>query len=512
MALDSSDSSKVQITFESSYSGGGKRTKDYDLLIVACDPRALAPVLNYSSDELAVFNKFQNCHIHTTCVTIKRSVPVDYGVIFSPPKNEAMDGDIYAFRNETAKQFGKDAANKLDNNVFTIYQLAGAKSAVKTAKDFATIFEKQVDNLDWFKHGGIVERHGEPMTTPYFDHFDKSEIKAGLPWDYLKLQGKHNTLFVHASTCFESAFHCWGYARDLMTQYQPSMDALPTDKQNAKIAIIGAGVSGILAANRLQQLGYNMKNVDLLEKTGRFGGKTHTRDVDGPTPPGKQDEKTVCELGTCYLSPAYKHMVHNLYQYLIDNEPAGFGTKDGVFRGIDVRGSLVPVPADGPVMSYPEYVIKEASYILDKWEWVTEDVLGEELVIYIYEHFKCMGGKSPMPLEPPQYFLDNYGDSSFGDFLKANGIEALKPILQYAYEVQGYGSVEEVPAYYGLLWVTPPTIWGIIVDSVEGIVKYVGPPVVTAFPKGWGDLWQEIVKQDKLNIELGVTIDSITRG
>jgi hypothetical protein len=80
-------------------------------------------------------------------------------------------------------------------------------------------------------------------------------------------------------------------------------------------------------------------------------------------------------------------------------------------------------------------------------------------------------------------------------------------MLQYGYEVQGYGPLKTIPAYYGLVWITPIITWTILADQL----KFKNEPIVTAWTKGWGDVWREIVEKQGLQITYGVQTISIVR-
>lgn len=110
------------------------------------------------------------------------------------------------------------------------------------------------------------------------------------------------------------------------------------------------------------------------------------------------------------------------------------------------------------------------------------------------------------PTTPPQSFLDAHADKSFLDFLRYHNLEGIIGILQYGYEVQGYGTLATIPAFYGLVWITPPIIRAMIKDSFGGKTS-----IVTAWSKGWGDLWKQIHTMENLNIIEKVTINSINR-
>merc|ERR1719245_2682435 len=68
-------------------------------------------------------------------------------------------------------------------------------------------------------------------------------------------------------------------------------------KKGDRVAIVGAGPSGLHMAHLLKK-NLGIKDITILERSARFGGKTVT--IDDQTNPG-----VVHELGTCYMHPAY---------------------------------------------------------------------------------------------------------------------------------------------------------------------------------------------------------------
>ncbi|HEY5707451.1 MAG TPA: hypothetical protein VIS96_17975 [Terrimicrobiaceae bacterium] len=112
-----------------------------------------------------------------------------------------------------------------------------------------------------------------------------------------------------------------------------------------------------------------------------------------------------------------------------------------------------------------------------------------------------------MPLEPPTDFLKEYASKTFLAFLEDHDLLALVGLLQYGYEVQGYGALRNIPAFYGLVWITPIVLKTILLDAL----KVENRPVVTAWTKGWGDLWDQIVKKENLNITYLAETKSIKR-
>ena len=47
-----------------------------------------------------------------------------------------MNGTVYAYRNESAKQFGSERANEMTHNLVTVYQLVGETENPWPATEF----------------------------------------------------------------------------------------------------------------------------------------------------------------------------------------------------------------------------------------------------------------------------------------------------------------------------------------------------------------------------------------
>ena len=481
---------------------------EYDLLVIACDPRELIGICDYSPADLEILNKLVNFTFHTTLLEVKvPSTPQVHAVIFAPQPLDLLNGGVYGFRNESAKQFGLDKANRMERNLVTVYQLLGARQTPLTPDQFLDLLRTQLPTLHWWPFGDAYSIE-DSVTTPYFDHFHLDDLRGGAPWKLLDNQGDKHTLLVHASTCFESALHCWGYANLMLSTVAGALAALPRDK-GAPIAILGAGVSGLLFATRLTRMGYT--NVEILESAERYGGKTHTIVKKGPYPAGST-ESTVCELGTCYLSPAYDPMVAAFKDFLLGNKQIDFTQADPAFRGIVTKGELPASYHVPEVLSYSDYVIlkAEAERGKDNTRWerllATAD-LAYDLAKYTRIYPEYLGWNPPMPAKPPAALKHDFGQQTFLEFLQAHGLSAMVGMLQYGYEVQGYGPLKQIPAYYGLVWITPIITWTILADQL----KIEDKPVVTAWTKGWGDLWKQIVEKQHLKITFSAKTTSIVR-
>jgi hypothetical protein len=482
--------------------------KGYALLVIACDPRNLIGICDYSEAEIESFKEFSDFTFHTTLIEVK--VPTtaqSHAVIFAPSPLQAMKGMIYGFRNESAKQFGLATANtKMTHNLVTVYQLA---DSALSPEEFRTRLLAQLQTLAWWPYGQDFEIRTS-VTTPYFDHFGGQSLKEGLPWTILNRQGQKQTLLVHASTCFESALHCWTYANLMLDSVPGAQQALPRNS-DAPIVVVGAGVSGILFATRLKLLGYT--NVDILENTDRYGGKTHTIIEDGPYPPGSI-EKTVCELGTCYLSPAYLPMVDWLKQLKVleGNHQIDFTQGSKSFRGMVTTGQLPSDFKAATVIDYGDYVVLKAEAMLGLTDSpsnreLAKDVIAVAVAVYTAFQIEYMGWTMPMPLEQPP---DSLLSHTFMGYLSDNLLLSLVGMFQYGYEVQGYGSLESISAYYGLTWITPAITAAILWDAWRD-EQSEQVPVVTAWTLGWGDVWKQMVEKQGLDITYLAHTTSITR-
>ena len=418
-----------------------------------------------------------------------------------------MEGLVHGYRNETAKQWGLDQANKQTSNLVTVYQIVEAGSSPTKAELELKLREFLSAPPAWwpfkpnnYKVVSVPEQQPKgtshpainPLDSPYFNHFSAANLAGGLPWRWLGLQGRDKTLHVHASTCFESVLHCWSYIQLLM-KTQHAVKSLPSDK-GALIVIIGAGVSGLLFAHELHKLRYT--NVLLLEKSDRYGGKTHSLRVpDGSTRP--LTATTICELGTCYMSPAYDEMVQALAAFTVGNERF-VCAPEGERGMVDDRGI---------VLSFEDYAIKLAQ------EWLIANNLPSSLEeiytalsfsagIYAFIREEIFGSPDVvMPTTQPTGIPYGIFTTSFEQFLDDWDMGVLKGFMLYAYEVQGYGALARIPAYYGLVWITPTIAWP--VGSTAG---------VTAWRKGWEDVWEQMVSRLDLDVQLKVSDLRIVRG
>jgi NAD(P)-binding Rossmann-like domain len=349
------------------------RTEAFDYLIVACDPRGLA-IDDPTALEARVKEALTSFTFHTSLFKADRpgmdaARGPSYASRFNPSALEKMDGSPYAFRDEV---FAHDPVLKADKTGKTwcvLYQLEGkpliGRKREEVRKELNKVRDKTIADggivdgggdgqtwIDWKPDGSEKPQPEEDTLVDYFAHFDDKELDEGLPWAIRDAQGEKNTFYVASFTCFESVLHCYLYEEQLMDPKGRVVKEgiFPADKTKS-FAVVGAGPSGLLfATQHLLKKGY--ANFKIFEASDRFGGKTFTYRRKAPG----DGSEVPCELGTCFLSPAYEPMWwlfeeydagkiisldrdSNLFQSVIDKDEAK--TPEEKCDGVEYRAWTV---------------------------------------------------------------------------------------------------------------------------------------------------------------------------
>lgn len=317
---DRASHAAVQLEYEDE---NGKRITDgFDYLVVACDPRAL-PICDPTELEREVKAALTSFSFKTTLHSAKRSESATYAVRFDPQALSEMGGRPHAFRDEVFARHPDLQPDETGKTYCTSYQLT--KQSLLGGDESLSVEERKAilrNELDVLMNESLFGALSEPwvdwdndetreeeetLLVDYFPHFKEEHLQANLPWKIRNSQGVRNTIYVSSFTCFESVLHCYLYQDQLMSRHMP--EGFPTDP-TAKIAVIGAGPSGLLFASQ-HLLCKGFKNLTIFEKEENIGGKTRTV---ARTAPG-DGSSVPCELGTCYLSPAYEPMLWMFDKY-----------------------------------------------------------------------------------------------------------------------------------------------------------------------------------------------------
>jgi hypothetical protein len=147
-----------------------------------------------------------------------------------------LEGLLHSYRSETRKEayqltaatasVSKDLkefyANELDkvsHEYVTMYQLVDPETApagTPTSQEglWLKLQEqmRDVQNRSWFPYDASQGTLIKQFNTKYFNHFTRDALKnKPNNWNILNNQGQNNTIYVHASTAFESVLHIYRY-------------------------------------------------------------------------------------------------------------------------------------------------------------------------------------------------------------------------------------------------------------------------------------------------------------
>jgi len=229
--------------------------------------------------------------------------------------------------------------------------------------------------------------------------------------------------------------------------------------QDARIAIIGAGVSGLTAGLELKKRGY--KNVVIFEKMDRVGGKTFSCAYKGAH----------FDLGSMLFSRP-SEISELADHYHVSYAP--FTTKDFYYSN---REYLNPVAYAHRSFSWGEMAL--SLYGLHK--------------VITSNHLRGAGYGDI----DPELFQD------FRTYLKTHHLEAAAMAFQPAITGLGYGYFEATPALYGL------KVMASMMDASLMRSLLTSGSRVCFFPGGWAELWERVAAD--LDVRTGVKISSIQR-
>jgi hypothetical protein len=293
---------------------------------------------------------------------------------------------------------------------------------------------------------------------------------------------------------------------EVFRQYYAAMFPPPNrrlPKPTDRVVVVGAGPSGLHMAHLLRRE-VGVKNITILERSGRHGGKTLT--VPDSTQPG-----IVHELGTCYLHPAYfavRSLIKELRQIL--------GSRAGDFGAevAPIHYSITRLGKGGD-LSLEEWVIANLQVqprwsplalfriLFPKPDTVVELLAAKDTYNRLHEQYLGRYDYS-MPPRPSAEVLAEI-DMSFGQYLENHGLSALLPILAYGQTAQGYGSIENTPAFWAMCWITPQLLDGYF-SMMPGAL-----PKKAMFKHGWETLWDMIIKVNELAVRYNTSIIGIER-
>lgn len=267
--------------------------------------------------------------------------------------------------------------------------------------------------------------------------------------------------------------------------------------------IVGGGPAGVHMSACLAAKGY--KNVTLLEAEAEVGGKSLTMyDPSQPDVPH--------ELGTCYMSPGYTLIRNLLDEYDKDNLESTFANEKKGRMVFGLRLSDEEKQKYTKGMEYFDWVLEEteerttSSYCRCLPNSAQSVPIFAAMLKYNKIH-ESIFGKYPYGLPPKPKDWSKI-DMTAMDFLKKNGLEILEPVFLYSQQVQGYGILDRIPAFYLLWWHHPDTINGSIRASLGS-----DDIIVSLLKNGWQSLWKKMVQRHSGEVKYvtGASVTSIKR-
>lgn len=217
------------------------------------------------------------------------------------------------------------------------------------------------------------------------------------------------------------------------------------------VCIIGGGPGGVSLAHELQQIGYTGKMV-MFEREADLGGKAKTVNLGGVNH----------ELGACYTSPDYELAFELLRETGITPQPYDLLLERTAFdKNIPHKDKC----GAHDFMDWAKAVLREPPRNVPSGlelatigaKVVKYDLIRKKLISELWgaPNYAVTGGMLTGSDANAQRDLLNI---TMMEFLVKNGLSEIAPLLLVAQTIQGYGLLDEIPAYYGLLWLQASTL------------------------------------------------------
>ncbi|MEO0601667.1 MAG: hypothetical protein AAF211_09530, partial [Myxococcota bacterium] len=203
--------------------------------------------------------------------------------------------------------------------------------------------------------------------------------------------------------------------------------------------------------------------------------------------------------GGCYTTPAYRQVRALLSELgLYDRagvagrnvfSPDGTEQTFGDWATDQFRQQLTGLRGELPALGVGLFVIR------DIWRY-------NRLHRSIFGRYD--GSFPPRPSERGLQELRG----TFVEFLERNDLQTLIPVMRLFQSAQGYGYIEEVPAYYGLLWNNPDTM-KIVIEQLTGRGRRAGADLTK---DGMQTMITEMVTRMRIDVRLHTEVTRIARG
>jgi hypothetical protein len=241
---------------------------------------------------------------------------------------------------------------------------------------------------------------------------------------------------------------------------QRQVDAI----RSPRIGIIGAGPGGLTLARLLTERG--ITDVTLLERQSRPGGKSLTFFHEG----------IGHELGACYTALGYRQ---------IKRWMAEAGMHEHRYR------RQMILTEGGKLIEFKDFVGKPAGLV-----GMLAQVTRYARAWYRFHNWDLQGGPDDADGTAGRLMREEVAES-FRAWLDVRGLDLIARFSLRAVTVMGYGALDQVPALYGLRWVTPTLL-------ATGGLNRIKEPV-----PGWDALWAHLA--GTLDVRTSVAVEAVLR-
>jgi hypothetical protein len=238
------------------------------------------------------------------------------------------------------------------------------------------------------------------------------------------------------------------------------LGAVFVPRKSLRIAVVGAGPSGLTAADTLQRLGY--QNVTVFEKNERVGGKVYSYRSGG----------TVTELGAVFASPDYSLVLGLADKYGIPYQP--YAAKQSI---LDENG------------------VKQSAQSFLTTRYTTLQLLGATVAygaaLTLFAQIQQNGFAWLLPdLDLP-----------FDQFAAKYGFTPVAELVRSVMIGFGYGYYETAPAANFMKLIG----WLVKIGGSQGLQQ----ATYYTFPTGYQSIWEAVARH--LDVRLGSSVTAITR-
>jgi choline dehydrogenase-like flavoprotein len=234
--------------------------------------------------------------------------------------------------------------------------------------------------------------------------------------------------------------------------------------RSPRIGIIGAGPGGLTLARLLAERG--ITDVTLLERQSRPGGKSLTFFHEG----------IGHELGTCYTSLGYRRIKHWM-------------AKAGI-REHRLRRHMI-LTQGGELIEFENFVRKPAGVV-----GTLAQLSRYARAWFAFHNWDLAGGSDDTNGTGGRAMREEVAEP-FQAWLDARGLDLIARIALRAMTVLGYGALDQVPALYGLRWITPTLL------ATGGLNRFMEPV------PGWEALWSYLA--GTLDVRTSVKVEAVLR-